>query len=334
MKDRTWNHTLFLCLVLCGCAASSLPPPVLDRLDPSVGYGKVEQEVIIHGARFSTAARRDLSGSEEFVLVDAFSARLRAENGDASELLEVADRDEQTLSAKVPAGLAVGFYALELTGPAGEAAPLPDAYQVLAPLTVLEPPPTPDLGLSWVSLPGSSFLMGADSLFSPIDEFPIHLVTMPAFKILRSEVTVAQYRFCLQQGPCTAPGPGSECNQGHADRENHPSNCVGWAQGDAFCRWVGGRLPSEAEWEYASRSGGLDIIYSWGDATPSCERAVHFTGTAGCGENHSWPVCSKATGNTAHQIAITPHRRRIISGVKPFMRILRAAGVSLTSATA
>ena len=302
LPDKTWNQTFLLGFVLCCCAESALPPPVLDRLDPSVGYGKIEEDVIIHGARFSTAARRDLSGAKEFVLVAAFYARLRAEDGTARELREVAASDEQTLSSKIPAGLAVGRYALEVTGPAGEAAPLPDAYQVLPPLTVLDPAQTPDLGLSWVSLPGSNFLMGADSMFSPIDEFPIHLVIMPAFQILRTEVTVGQYRVCLQQGPCTAPGPGTECNQGYPDRESHPINCVGWEQGDAFCRWVGGRLPAEAEWEYASRGGGLDITYSWGDATPSCERAVHFTGTAGCGENHSWPVCSKATGNTAQEL--------------------------------
>ncbi len=154
------------------------------------------------------------------------------------------------------------------------------------------------VNIEWVAIPGGMFMMGSDS--GEPDERPVHQVTMPAFEMIRTEVTVAQYQACVDDGVCTEPDQcGSYYNWGVAGREDHPVNCVDWFQAVDFCSWTGGRLPSEAEWEYAARGGGQDITYPWGDDSPSCTYAVMYEGGYGCGMDRTWSVCSKTAGNTA-----------------------------------
>ena len=139
-----------------------------------------------------------------------------------------------------------------------------------------------------------------------------------AFEITKSEVTVAQYGVCVAAGVCDdahwdacsifiGQGTAGRWEPGSAStafrRSDHPVVCVDWAQARTFAGWVGGRLPSAAEWAYAASSGGRVGPYPWGAEAPSCERAVMGeTGSAwrGCTRGTTWPVCSKPAGNT-HQ---------------------------------
>ncbi|MBN2497462.1 MAG: formylglycine-generating enzyme family protein [Deltaproteobacteria bacterium] len=154
---------------------------------------------------------------------------------------------------------------------------------------------------SWIPIEGGSFEMGSPEGEGVPAEHPQHRVRVPAFEIERAEVSVAQYRRCVQAGACSPPAEASRCNWPASGREAHPINCVSHQQASQYCAWIGGRLPTEAEWEYAARSAG-EQTYPWGAEAPSCERAVFdepASGGDGCGAGSTRPVCSALAGLSA-----------------------------------
>jgi len=132
-------------------------------------------------------------------------------------------------------------------------------------------------------------------------EQPVHSVTIPAFEMARTEVTVAEYQQCVQAGSCSSPDTGGSCNWGRTGTDLHPVNCVTWDEAVDFCQWAEGRLPSEAEWEYAARGGGQNVTYPWGQDMATCHFVVmndSSAGGSGCGTAGTLPVCSRTDGNT------------------------------------
>lgn len=163
------------------------------------------------------------------------------------------------------------------------------------------PEEPPQETIEWIAIESGEFAMGSTRGSS--NERPVHDVTVSSFEMSKTEVTVFQYGRCIERGGCNeAPGVSDGCNWEVNGRSNHPVNCVSWTQAREFCEWAEGRLPSEAEWEYAARSEGRNQEYPWGDEHPSCERAVMSDGGSGCGENRTWAVCSKPRGNTAQRL--------------------------------
>jgi formylglycine-generating enzyme required for sulfatase activity len=98
-----------------------------------------------------------------------------------------------------------------------------------------------------------------------------HKVFVSAFRIDRDEVSVADYRACVANGGCD-----SDALTAGDDRyltDDGPMVNVRWSEAQKFCRWRGGRLPTEAEWERAARGDG-DGDWPWG-ATPRPEDFNH-----------------------------------------------------------
>lgn len=161
------------------------------------------------------------------------------------------------------------------------------------------PPAAPSAGDTWtrpkddavmVYVPAGEFLMGSTdedigavldecsdcerSWFS--DEQPQHTVYLDAFWIDRTEVTNAQYRKCVEAEACKESGCWDESDVNAPDQ---PVVCVVWDDAQDYAAWVGGRLPTEAEWEKAAR-GTDGRLYPWGNSPPDCHKA-NYVGCAG-----------------------------------------------------
>lgn len=159
-----------------------------------------------------------------------------------------------------------------------------------------------------VIIKGGAFMMGSPEGVGSNWEYPQHEVTMSSFKISKTEVTVAQYAACVYAGMCEEPYSDSDSethwNWGKVDRENHPVNGIDWYDAREFAAWVGGRLPTEAEWEYAARSQGQDITYPWGNNSAICSDAVIYRNDddSFCNYSSTMEVCSKLRGNTKQDL--------------------------------
>jgi formylglycine-generating enzyme required for sulfatase activity len=128
-------------------------------------------------------------------------------------------------------------------------------------------------GLEYVWIPPGEFTMGATPGDGDVKGFekPAHRVRISrGYWLGKTPVTVGAYRrFARATGHAMPETP--RCNPGW-EAEDHPIVKVSWNDAQAYCKWAGGRLPTEAEWEYAARGGREGSVYPWGNEI-SADRA-------------------------------------------------------------
>jgi serine/threonine-protein kinase len=100
------------------------------------------------------------------------------------------------------------------------------------------------------------------------DEYPDHSVKVSEFWLDQTEVTNAQYRLCVEEGICDPPLELDSFTRDHYydsnEFDSYPVINMTVDLAEEYCNWVGGRLPTEAEWAYAAR-GPEGYIYPWGN---------------------------------------------------------------------
>ncbi|NCD22025.1 MAG: hypothetical protein EOL90_03690 [Spartobacteria bacterium] len=171
-----------------------------------------------------------------------------------------------------------------------------------------------------ILLPGGSFTMGRTRGDGPADEVPPVELSVAPFWLANTPVTVTQFaEFAVATKHVAdserTPGAATWRTPGFAQRPEAPVVCVSWRDAVRYCNWRsakaglkpcydlgrpdepviflpdrnGYRLSLEAEWEYAARSGGKDVVYPWGDEANEEEAAARANFSASGEPSDPWP---------------------------------------------
>jgi iron(II)-dependent oxidoreductase len=169
-----------------------------------------------------------------------------------------------------------------------------------------EPPGTPNPLESqppseMIAIPGGSFTMGSNWRHGYDNEKREHVVEVAPFELDRTPVTAGQWASFIEDGGYRRPEFWTDAGWEWREREqaeapeywlaegylcgplgvrpidsNEPASSLSWFEADAYTRWAGKRLPTEAEWEFAARfdpATARSRRYPWGDESPTPSQA-------------------------------------------------------------
>ena len=156
---------------------------------------------------------------------------------------------------------------------------------------------TPPAEAPMVEIPAGEFMMGSDGSQALEDERPLHQVWVGSFSMDLHEVATARYAEFLTATHRLEPWQWNTVDLSqHGDR---PVIGVDWSDADAYCRWKGKRLPTEAEWEKSAR-GTDGRLYPWGNQVPRKDLANFALGARFSYSQVLMPVQSYAQGKSPY----------------------------------
>ncbi|MFA6033992.1 MAG: SUMF1/EgtB/PvdO family nonheme iron enzyme, partial [Myxococcota bacterium] len=118
-------------------------------------------------------------------------------------------------------------------------------------------------GIKWIQIPAGKDQMGCspgDTWCQPHEMAAHEIDITQPFWIMETEVTQGQYKWVTGVNPSEFDTCGVNC----------PVESVDWTQAKSFCEKVGGRLPTEAEWEHAARAGTTTKFYCGDGSEVGC----------------------------------------------------------------